>query len=483
MIRRWLGAALLLWAALGCTGSQAVPLWEQPPPPVADLPAVVGDALHRFELDNGMAVIVLEDHRLPRVSLGISVRRGAESVGPEQAGLASFTASLMKRGAGDLDALALATAVDEIGAAFLAEADWDSVSVQLWGLSRDLDRLLEILADVVLRPQLSSEEALRTRDEILSALERAQLEPEYLERRFVLDALYPGQRAGLPLAGGPESVAELDEVAARQFHASVFVPNNAVFFASGNVDANDLLARVGRAFGAWSAAEVPEPGPRLPAPTPTSRRIIVVDRPDLAQARITLAHEGISRTDPERIAAALMNSVVGGSGFSSRLMSRLRADGGLTYGISSGFSMRREGGTFSVSTSTRVEEAGRVLDLVFAELERARSQPPSASELEVARALAVGNFALALETSDAVLGALVDLDIYGLPEDSLDTYRSRVRATTSADVARLANQLLHPERAAVVVVGPAAELLPQFEGLGPVEVFRPQAGAAALQKR
>jgi predicted Zn-dependent peptidase len=114
-----------------------------------------------------------------------------------------------------------------------------------------------------------------------------------------------------------------------------------------------------------------------------------------------------------------------------------------------------------------------VLDLVLAELERARQQPPTGPELEVARALAVGNFALALETSDAVLGALVDLEVYGLPEDALDTYRSRVRATTTADTARAASQLLHPERAAVVLVGPADQLLPQLEGLGPIEVVHP----------
>jgi zinc protease len=440
---------------------------------VADEPAVVGDALHRYELDNGLAIIVLEDHRLPRVSLGIRLRRGAASVERERAGLAGFSASLMKRGAGDLDALGLASAIDEIGSALHVNAGWDSVTAQVWGLTRDLDRLLEILADVVLRPRFASEEAVRTRGEILASLERAQLEPDYLERRFAMDALYPDHRAGLPLAGELESVARLDEVAARGFHSRFFVPNDAVFFASGNVDAEDLLARLGRAFGAWAPAELPGPGPSMPAPRPTSRRIILVDRPDLAQARITLAQEGISRTDPERIAAALMNSVIGGSGFSSRMMSRLRADAGLTYGVSSGFSMRRGGGIFSASTATRASEARRVLDLVLAELERARQQPPTGPELEVARALAVGNFALALETSDAVLGALVDLEVYGLPEDALDTYRSRVRATTTADTARAASQLLHPERAAVVLVGPADQLLPQLEGLGPIEVVHP----------
>jgi zinc protease len=265
----------------------------------------------------------------------------------------------------------------------------------------------------------------------------------------------------------------LDSSAARDFHARVFVPNNAILFASGDLDAVELLDRVGAAFGAWPAREIPDAGPPLPAPTPTARRILVVNRPDLTQTRITLAHEGIARTDPDRIAASLLNEAIGGSGFSSRLMQRVRADAGLTYGVSSGFRLRRGGGTFTVSTFTRVAEVRRVVDLLLVELERARREPPTGLELEEMRALAVGQFALGIETSDAVLSSLVNLNVYGLPEDSLDTYRSRVRAVTAADVERLASKLLHPDRAAIVLVGPAEALTPQLKDLGPIEVIQP----------
>ena len=139
----------------------------------------------------------------------------------------------------------------------------------------------------------------------------------------------------------------------------------------------------------------------------------------------------------------------------------------------SGFSLRRHAGPFYVSTFTRVSEVRRTLDLTLAELERARSDPPSEEELRDARALQVGRFSLGLETSGAVMDSLVDLDVYGLPEDSLDTYRGRVRATTTQDTARMARSLLHPERAVIVLVGPAEDLVPQVEDLGPVEVVEP----------
>jgi zinc protease len=462
-----------LAALIACAGSADLPIWDQPPPPSVDSPVVKPGSLHRFELDNGLTVIVLEDHRLPRVSLGINLRRGAASVGPDRAGLADFTTELMKRGAGDRDSLELASAVDALGSGLSVRASWDSIAAEIWGLTRDLDSMLGILADVVLRPRFDEDEAIRTRGELLASIERATDDPHFLERRFTSVALYSGLRAGLPLSGSPETLAALDSAAARDFHARMFVPNNAIFFASGDLDAAELLERVGAAFGSWPAGEIPDAGPPLPAPIPTARRILIVDRPDLTQTRITLAHEGISRTDPDRLAASLLNQAIGGSGFSSRLMQRVRADAGLTYGVSSRFNLRRGGGSFVVSTFTRVAEVRRVIDLLLAEFERARREPPIGSELENMRALAVGQFALGIETSDAVLDSLVNLDTYGLPEDSLDTYRSRIRAVTAADVERLASTLLHPDRAAIVLVGPAEALTPQLKGLGPIEVVQP----------
>ncbi len=470
---RRLGSVIAASVAIGCSGPSSTPIWDQPPPPVVDAPIVQPGALHRYELDNGLVLVMLEDHRLPMVSIGMTLRRGAASESIEEAGLAQFATELMKRGAGERDALALASATDQIGASLGVAADFDSMTAQIGALTRDLDRLIEILADLVLRPRFDPAEAQRTRDELFAAMERAKQEPNYLEQKQAIATLYPGLRAGLPISGTPESVARFDSQIAREFHGRMFIPNNAVFFASGDIVPEELLARVGSAFGAWPAGEIPAAGSPLPTPVPLERQIVIVDRPDLVQTRITLIHEGLARTDPERISASLLNSVVGGGGFSSRLTKRLRSDAGLTYGVDSGFSMYREGGNFSVSTFTRVAEVRRVIDIILSELELVRTSPPSQQELDNARALAVGGFQLGLETSHALLAALVNLNVYSLPENSIDTYRSRIRATTTEDTRRLAQQLIHPERAGIVLVGPAEVLVAQLEGLGPVTVITP----------
>jgi len=275
------------------------------------------------------------------------------------------------------------------------------------------------------------------------------------------------------MEGTPEAVAALGPEDAAELHARVFVASNAILFAVGDIEAADLLNRVESGFGDWRAGSVPDPGPPPLSPAPPERRIVLVDRPDLGQAQIVVGHEGISRTDPERIAASLMNTVLGSGGFSSRLMKSVRADAGLTYSISSYFALRRHPGPFGVSTFTRVPEVRRVVDLVLSELARVHSDPPSSLEVANAQSQKVGGFSLGLETSSAVASALVDLDVYGLPENSLDTFRGRIRALTADDTTRAARDLVHPERAAILVVGPAESIVPQLEDLGVVEVVQP----------
>jgi zinc protease len=154
-------------------------------------------------------------------------------------------------------------------------------------------------------------------------------------------------------------------------------------------------------------------------------------------------------------------------------MKSVRAEQGLTYSVSSYFALRRHPGPFGVSTFTRVPEVRRVVDLVLSELARVRLEPPSPREVANAQSQTVGRFSLGLETSSAVASSLVDLDVHGLPEDSLDTFRRRLRALTADDTARAARDLVHPERAAVLVVGPAESIVPQLEDLGVVEVVQP----------
>ena len=185
---RAVGRLGLVACLLGTAACAPPPAWELPPPVPKEAPVVQADQLTRGELDNGLRVFVLEDHRLPRVVLALTARRGEAMVDLDRAGLAFFTAELMERGAGERDALELARAVDEIGATLSVSAGWDSMTVRVSGLSRDLVLLMEILTDVVLRPRFDSEEAQRTRDETLARIEKAKDNPATLARWYTARA-------------------------------------------------------------------------------------------------------------------------------------------------------------------------------------------------------------------------------------------------------------------------------------------------------
>ena len=468
------GVALTLSLALGCGPVQPRPAWEEEPPTPVENAIVASEDLHRVTLSNGVQLILLEDHRLPRVALGMTLRRGAGSVELGMAGVAELAAEVMQRGAGERDALMLAKIVEDAGASLSVSAGWDTTTISLSGLSEDRALLVEILNDVALRPRFDEVEFAKARSEQQAGIVAAQDDPATLVRWNALRALFPGHRYGLPHSGAAETVARIDAGAARAYWTDRFVPKSVILWAVGDFSASTLIAELREVYGELPDAPQISNIPPTPDRTPEARRIIVVDKPELLQARIIVAHEGIARTESTRIAVDLMNNALGGSGFSSRLMKRIRSDEGLTYGVGSGFSLRSQPGPFSVSTFTRVPKVRRVVDLILEEMEAIRGdRPVKDEELRKFISYNVGRFGLSLETSDAVLSSLVDLEVHGLSEDSLDTYRTRVRATSLGEVSRAAEIRLHPDRAAIIVLGPAAVLVSELEELGEIEVWQP----------
>ncbi|MCH2186634.1 insulinase family protein, partial [Myxococcota bacterium] len=384
--------------------------WDSAPPALKLGPVVDQARLTRSTLPNGLRVLILEDHRLPRVNLSLVVARGAGAEDPDRAGQATFLAELMNRGAGKRNALALAEAVDALGGTLSVRAGWDSMAVTVDGLSRDQDQLLDILSDVSLLPQLKPEEAEKARNELLASLTADKDDPGSLAKTQAMKVLYPEHRYGLPVKGISETVAKLDSASARDMHTRYFVPGNVILGISGDVNPSDILKKVQERFGKWKEGPLPAEAPPTPAHAPGERKIVIADRPELVQTRILILHEGIDRADPRRVAAGLLNDTLGGSGFSSRLMKKLRSEEGLTYGVSSGFAMRRRAGPFVVSTFTRVDETRRAVDLLLAQIEGIRGDDPQTpEELAKAKSYSVGQFGLGLETSAAVLSALVDL--------------------------------------------------------------------------
>jgi len=261
----------------------------------------------------------------------------------------------------------------------------------------------------------------------------------------------------------------MPETVPAAWHQQQFIPAGSCLAIAGAVPAQQALAAVAETFGNWQGTPPPQAAHPDPSPTTAGRRILLVHRPDTPQAQIRWGHLGISRRDPRHDAADLVNDVLGGGGFSSRLMQVIRSEKGLTYGVHSGFSANFHPGPFQVSTFTPTASVGEVLQDIDDLVGTFSTGGPTATELEDACRRLVGGYPLQFETATQVAGHLLSMELYDLPEDTLETYQSRMLAVDLKQAGELARDLLHPESALAVVVGDVSAMGSMSAQWGKVE--------------
>lgn len=476
-------AAVAAWLAAGCAAStppaQAPVTAQRPatpldrsvapapgPAPVLDLPPI-----QRFTLSNGLEVLLVEQHELPVVDIDVLVRTGAGADTGRVAGRATLAADLLDEGTETRSALEIAEAIDFLGAGLETRASWDATSASLHVLRPRLEPALEILADVVIHPAFPEQEVRRKKEERLTALLQQQDEPRILANNAFAEVLYGTEHPyGRPILGTPESIRALDRDALVDFYGTYFRPGNAAIVVVGDVTRDEIHSLLERHFGAWQPAPVPatEP-PAPPAPGPTA--ITIVHKPGAAQSEIRVGQIGVARDTPDYFPLLVMNTVLGGS-FSSRLNIRLREERAYTYGAGSSFDERRAPGPFVASTAvfTGVTDSA-VVDLLR-EIRRIREEPVPADELARAKNYIALGLPRSFETTGDIADHIGEVVVYGLGDEYYDDYIERVQAVSAADVQRVAQRHLDPERMAIVIAGDRAEIEAKLEalGIGPVQV-------------
>jgi zinc protease len=440
------------------------------PAPVLDLP----DPMRRT-LANGMEVVYVQRPALPVVSALVVVRGAGTAEDPVPLpGLATFTAQMLEEGAAGRTSLELADALEMLGANLTSSAGWDAATVGLYVLRANFPAALQLMADVVGRPDFPEDEVQRLRDQRLTAQARALDVPAQIAgsafQALVFGAAHPYGRIATTAA-----TRALDRAVVARFHAERYHPRAATLVLVGDVDAARDHALVQAAFAGWRAADGVAPPPAVaalpPAPELAGTRVFLIDRPGSAQSEIRIGHPGVTRGDPDFYALQVMNTLLGGS-FTSRLNLNLREQHGFTYGARSGYAMRVGAGPFTAQAAVRTTATDSALVQFFHELQRIRAEPVPADELERAKRFVALGFPLELETNRAVAANVGEMALHGLGDDYLDTYVQSIMAVTAADVLRVARQHVRPDRAVVVVVGDRAlveEPLRALE-LAPVEV-------------
>lgn len=429
----------------------------------------------RATLPNGLRVVVAEYHELPLVDIAVFVGAGAAQDPSGKAGLAALTASALRRGVGRLSAEDLAKAIESLGGTISSAAGTDATVVTAEFLSGDFAAGLDLLRQVLREPEFARDEVRRARDEQLAGLVAALEEPSAIAEKCFAPWLYGRHPYGRSVDGSRASVEDLDRGDVRDFYERWYRPNNTILVIVGDVRTEDALARVRTAFGDWKPRPDAVPDRAGPPAGVTSRRVLLVDKPDATQTQIRVGAMGLARKDPDLLPSQVANTILGG-GFTSRLIEELRVKRSLTYGASSLFVPRLVGGDFRLQTFTKTPTTLETLKLALAVEGDFRRQGLDPKLVAKAKTYMAGQFPLRLETPEALAARLAEIEFHGLPKDELATYRSRVAAVTPADASRAAATYMPtPDAVAIVVVGKAAEIQAPLEAeFGKVRVVKPE---------
>jgi predicted Zn-dependent peptidase len=469
---------LLLSALLACAAparqarEAAVPAAEPDrtripglgPPPALAVPPVT-----RFVLGNGLRVRLVENHRLPIAALNLVVDAGAVHDPAGAPGLASFTAAMLTEGTRSRSATQISDDIAALGARLGASSGFDAAQLSGAVLSKNLDGLLDLFADVVQFPAFAGPDFSRVRDQRLVSLRQQRDQPGSVAAKAFAELHWGSHPYGHWALGTEPSLQALSRDDLAAFHQRWWRPGNAELVVVGDVTRAELEPRLARALAGWTGDGPPRPA--FPAAVAPPARTLLIEKKGAPQAFLLLGMPGFSRSDPDYPAAAVAFQILGG-GQASRLFRHLREEKGYTYGMSARPEARKLGGTGVVGGSVKADQTGEALRALLAELADIREQPVTAEELRTAKDGIVLGLPSEFATTGAIAGKLAEAVTYGLPDDYWPRYADDVRRVTAEDVRRVARAWLDTSRVTAVMVCDTAVVRPQLAGLplGPIEV-------------
>jgi zinc protease len=424
----------------------------------------------RFTLDNGLTVMLFEEHRLPLVSANLVVLAGSDRNPQSRPGLASFTADILDEGTKTRSNLKIADELATMGASIGSGSTTDFSSISLRALKHTADDAFGILADIVQNPAFAPEEIERVRVSRNTQFAQLRDNPDAMARSVLYDALYgKAHPYGYIELGTGASIAAITRDELMDFWRKGYAPGNSALIVAGDISEAELRNLATAHFGKWSgvasAAAVP------PVPQKVNARTLVVDAGAAPQTALRIGGVGVSRASPDYVPVIVMNNALGGL-FSSRINLNLREKNGYAYGAGSAFTFRRSTGPYAVIGSVRTDATAPAVKEIFAEIGRMRDGPLTAEEFFLSRSAFSRSLPAQFETNADVAASGGSLFVYGLPLGYFNSLPGQIDAVTIADVQRVARQYLRPEEMVTVAVGDKAKIEQPLRELkqSPVEI-------------
>ncbi len=411
----------------------------------------------RFQLENGMRVVLVEDHRVPLVTVSLAFVGAGRIPGKGSAGVADAFAALLTAGTARLNARTIVEEADAFGGTLAGSATDDDIFLSGFSLSEKAERLFSLLDHCAFESTFPEAEVRLRRENMLEELSINRSQTDYLGGVAFWRALFGDHPYGTAVT--EETIAKIDRKGLGFLHVRASVPSNMILYVVGDIDRKwlevllqqTLSKRTGR-----GALTVP-PYPELKVDSKARRRVLLLDRPGSAQAALRIGHRAPRETHPDYPAFEVANMVLGGS-FAARLTTDLREKRGYTYGIYSSLPSWRSSAAFDIGSKVRTEVAGKSIKVVLKHLKKMRRRGISDAEIRQAKNLLIAGFVSEFETQSGTLEAVSHADLRGLPENYLDLYVHRIQKVTRKHARAAARAHIHPDKAALVVVGDAATL-------------------------
>ena len=457
---------------------------DQPPKPFASQPRFQAPKPVERKLKNGARVLVVTNHSVPLVAIDVRFLHGIDAEPAGKGGLASYVADMVDEGTESRTSEKLSIEIEDLAAHISAGASLESTTAHLNCLVETLPQALDIFADIIQHPAFRKEDVDRVRTLRLTSLAQKKASANAIAGDEAARILYGDKHPwGQPAGGTPQSLTAIDRQDLVAFHRAFWVPNDAIISVSGDVTPDQIVKLLNEKFAGWTPHPVMKLHlPKIPALGP--RSIDALEKANTTQSQVwVLGRLFAAHLTTDSIPLRVANMTLGGL-FSSRLNMNLREKNGYSYGVSSGVSLMRSVGTFSASGSIIGKKTVEAVAEYEKELSTFADGEVTEQELASAKEALIRGIPSALETNDAVSGAMANLVSLGLPLDYYQTVAGRIAKVSRADVKRVVTKWVKPKQWPILIVGPVGASKEALEklSLGPVRLSPAGGGEPGASK-
>ena len=427
----------------------------------------------RSKLANGLEIVVVESHSIPRFHGQLFFRSGDAAVSHRAPGLAEMTATVVRTGTAKRASRQIEEDLRRLGADLSSSAGQDTSAISFGGLSEFAEPLLALVNELTREASFPEGEFERERRQKLEEVKLERTQPGFLAGERLRKVLF-GEHPYARVSASEAQVAAYKIADLQTVYREAYTPENGTLLLVGDFEPKAILAIVEKIFAPWSGKKPAVPAAIAPA-NPRGRRVYLVHVPGAVQTQILCGCHSITRRHPHWVKLGLTNSLYGGA-FNSRLVMNIREAKGYTYSPRSSVNALQQHGYFSVSAAVRNDVVAASLTEIFYEIDKLRSLPVPESELADAQNYLTGVFSMGLATQDGLLSQIGTVALNELPDDYLETYRDKVRALTPADLQATAQKYLDSANTQIVLVGDRSEIETQAALFGELEMYDVQGG-------